>query len=119
MTLLNWARCAVPLAALALMPSAWAFRCNSNVIDAGMQKIEVLKKCGTPTTQDTRVERRALRVRDSLPRDGFPRGSVEEVREIEIQIDEWVYNFGPSQFMQHLLFENGRLVQVKDLGYGS
>jgi hypothetical protein len=36
-----------------------------------------------------------------------------------VNIEEWVYNFGPSQFMQLLVFEDGLLVAVRDLGYGS
>ena len=39
-------------------------------------------------------------------------------REIEIQIEEWVYNFGSQRFMQLLTFEDGRLKQIQDLGYG-
>jgi hypothetical protein len=42
------ARRAVFLAAVLLVaaPSAWAFRCNSYVIDVGLHKTEVMKKCG-------------------------------------------------------------------------
>lgn len=120
----NWARRAMPaLAAIAmgalmgLAPApAWAFRCNSFVIDAGLHKSEVLKKCGAPTTQDTRIERRIVRVRNGSPTQG---GQVEVEREVQVTIEEWVYNFGPSQFMQMVIFENGRIVGVKDLGYGS
>ncbi len=102
-----------------MSPPAWAFRCNSYVIDSGLHKAEVMKKCGAPTSQDTRIERRILRVRNGQ---GGPHGagnSVEVEREIQITVDEWIYNFGPSQFMQLVTFENGRVVETKDLGYGS
>jgi hypothetical protein len=42
---------------------------------------------------------------------GFP--AVREVR-----VEEWVYNFGPTQLMSSLIFENGRLVRIRTLGYG-
>ncbi|MCZ8076627.1 MAG: DUF2845 domain-containing protein [Paucibacter sp.] len=102
-------------------PSAWAFRCNSFVIDAGMAKPEVLRKCGRPNLQEQRIDRRILRVRvPAAPSSGLPPGSTVELeRERQVLIEEWVYNFGPQQFMQQLVFEDGRLVSVKDLGYGS
>jgi hypothetical protein len=46
------------------------------------------------------------------------RNAVDYEREIEIQIEEWVYNFGSQRFMQLLTFEDGRLKQIQDLGYG-
>jgi hypothetical protein len=36
--------------------------------------------------------------------------SVE--RTVEVVIDEWTYDFGPQQFIQYLIFEQGRLVRV-------
>ena len=35
-----------------------------------------------------------------------------------VQIEEWVYNFGPQRFMQLLRFEDGRLKQIQDLASG-
>ncbi|MCV2352663.1 DUF2845 domain-containing protein [Paucibacter sp. B2R-40] len=111
------------LSLLAHAPSAWAFRCNSYVIDAGLHKAEVLKKCGPPSTQDARLERRIIRVREyqqaTTRQAGAVSNSVEVEREIQVSIEEWVYNFGPQQFMQLLIFEDGRLKTVQDLGYGS
>lgn len=115
-----WAA-AFSLCALLAAPSAWAFRCNSFVIDAGMAKPEVLRKCGRPNLQEQRIDRRILRVQvPAAPSSGLPPGSTVELeRERQVLIEEWVYNFGPQQFMQQLVFEDGRLVSVKDLGYGS
>lgn len=36
----------------------------------------------------------------------------------QVVIDEWVYNFGSTQLMPQLLFENGRLISIRSLGYG-
>jgi hypothetical protein len=113
--------CVIALGAALLAPSAWAFRCNSYVIDAGMPKFEVLRKCGQPSSKEQRIDRRLVRVR--LPAPPGPNvplgGRVEVERELQVQAEEWVYNFGPNQFMQLLLFEDGRLLSVKDIGYGS
>ncbi len=104
---------------------ALAFRCDSYVIDVGMHKAEVMKKCGNPATRDQRVERRRIGVRQSMGNQVLPpvtmqgnRNAVDYEREIEIQIEEWVYNFGSQRFMQLLTFEDGRLKQIQDLGYG-
>jgi hypothetical protein len=104
---------------------ALGFRCNSYVIDVGMHKMEVLKKCGNPATRDQRVERRRIGVRQSTGNQVLSpvtmqgdRNAVDYEREIEIQIEEWLYNFGPQRFMQLLTFEDGRLKQIQDLGYG-
>lgn len=104
---------------------ALAFRCDSFLIDVGMHKVEVLKKCGSPAMRDQRVERRRLGVSQSNSQQGAPiqyaqgqRQTSEYEQEIEIQIEEWVYNFGPQRFMQLLTFENGQLKKIQDLERG-
>ncbi|MGM9513262.1 DUF2845 domain-containing protein [Roseateles sp. DB2] len=102
---------------------AEAFRCNGWVIDPGLRKAAVLGKCGAPFTLDQRTEYRLERVRESVwtrPVAGGPpvQSAVEIERQVPVVIEEWVYNFGPQQFMQALRFENGTLVEVRDLGYG-
>ncbi|MBC3872991.1 DUF2845 domain-containing protein [Undibacterium flavidum] len=105
---------------------ALAFRCNTYVIDVGMHKAEIIQKCGNPMTRDQRIERRRLGVRQSnsnlQPAPATPpqvtRNGVDYEREVEIQIEEWVYNFGPQRFMQLLVFEDGRLKSIQDLSYG-
>ena len=91
-----------------------------------MKTIEVMNKCGTPSTRDARIDRRIIRLRENVYFNTPPPGqtavagqAVEHEREILVNIEEWVYNFGPSQFMQLLVFEDGLLVAVRDLGYGS
>lgn len=113
--------CAIAIGALLLAPSAWAFRCNSYVIDAGMPKFEVQRKCGQPSNKEQRIDRRIVRIRVPAPAGpNLPPGSQVEIeREVQVQIEEWIYNFGPNQFMQLLVFEGGRLMSVKDIGYGS
>ena len=38
---------------------------------------------------------------------------------IEVAIDEWLYDFGPQRFIQHLTFEQGKLVDVTSGKYGT
>jgi len=119
------------LACLLISPAALALRCGSNVIDEGMRKIEVEQKCGAPASKDSHIEYRTVRKHRSVRNDYSSandlyelrnrrdRESQEEVETVEVVIEEWVYNFGSTRFMQLLIFEDGKLREVKDLGYGS
>ena len=102
--------------------NAMSFRCNSYVIDKGMHKVELMQKCGTPASASVRFEKRTVRVKTYNEPQTYPRlqnGSVVEVeKEVEVAVEEWVYNFGPSQFMQLVLIEEGRIRSISDLGYG-
>lgn len=99
------------------------FRCGARIISAGDRKFDVLSKCGEPTSQAGRVEKRIKR---DYYRDLFP---VREPRESEqfreprfveeiVEIDEWVYNLGSTQFIRYLTFENGILVKIETGDYG-
>ena len=112
---------------LLFAPAAMALRCGSDLIDEGMRKVEVEQKCGAPASQDTHTEYRTIRRRRSGSvdyqdqydlRNSYTRESQEVEETIAVVVDEWVYNFGSTRFMQLLIFEDGRLKQIKDLGYG-
>ena len=102
------AACAALL--LAALP-AYAFRCGTRVITQGDPADKVLQFCGSPVTVQTRRAERPYI--DELGRSYLYRGLVEEV-----VIEEWTYNLGPNQFMRLVRIENGRVVEVKSLGYG-
>ncbi|MBR7801544.1 DUF2845 domain-containing protein [Undibacterium fentianense] len=105
---------------------ALAFRCNNYVVDVGMHKVEVMQKCGVPAAREQRTERRRIGLRQASPTlpysvnqySGDTRTGLEFEREIDIQLEEWVYNFGPQRFMQLLTFEDGRLKKIQELSYG-
>ena len=93
-TYLNLLLCALGIS-FCLMPNtaqALAFRCDSFLIDVGMHKIEVLKKCGSPAMRDQKVERRRLGMRQSNSQQGAStrlshdhRPASEYEHEIEIR----------------------------------
>jgi len=90
---------------------ASSFRCGNKLIQTGDHKLDVLQKCGEPEYADQRLGFRGSRFR-------YPRGTLEIDQYEQVVIDEWIYNFGPTQFKQYLLFENGILKEIEDLGYG-
>lgn len=98
--------CLALIAALSLMgvaEPASALRCSTKIIDNGSTKAEVREFCGEPTC--TRK-----------PPTVF-------VRKAGIYVpmaadEEWVYNFGPTQFIQLIRFYYGKVVFIQSAGYG-
>lgn len=84
--------------------------------------MELIQKCGTPASASYRMEKRTIRIKKYSDLQTYPRlpnGTVVEVeKEVEVPIEEWIYNFGPQQFMQLVLIEDGRIRSISDLGYG-
>lgn len=90
---------------------ASSLRCGRNLVQTGDHKLDVLQKCGDPDYADQRLGVAGSRFR-------YPRGTLEIDQYEQIVIDEWIYNFGPTQFKQYLRFENGILIEIRDLDYG-
>lgn len=103
------------LALAAPPPAAWAFYCGNRLVKEGDFKAQVLQKCGEPDFHETRVEYRSTVLRGS----GLNQPGLDLIRQEPVTIDEWTYDFGPRRFMQALYFENGRLLFIRDLSYGT
>ena len=99
------------LCALLIASDAYALRCGRELVQVGEQKWTVMEKCGEPDFVDRRTAVRARRLR-------HPFGSLELSEFEEVEIEEWVYNFGPRKFKQLLEFENSILVRIRELDYG-
>ena len=78
----------------------YALRCGTKVVEIYDRKHIVLHKCGEPTYTDS-----------------YEQASLAHPYLIQ-QIDVWTYNFGSNKFMQELIFRNGRLHRINNLGYG-
>lgn len=84
---------------------ALALRCGSQIVSPGDPRSEVREKCGEPAWIEERTEEQALETR---------KGALRRF----IHTEEWIYNFGPSEFIRVLLFNNGKLVNIETRGYG-
>jgi hypothetical protein len=75
-----------------------AFFCGARLVQIGEGKLDVAFKCGEPTLQDRRIEKR----------DGQ-----------RVTVDEWTYNLGSYRMTPRFHFENGLLttISVGDYGY--
>lgn len=103
---------------------ALAFRCGSKVVSEGDHYSKILKFCGEPIGVQQRVIYRSGPTRPRILTEG-PNGLTIE-REVlqydrsyvEVQVEEWTYNFGPRRLMQLVRFEDGFVTEVEQLGYG-
>jgi hypothetical protein len=98
----------VVLALLAAAPVE-AMHCGSAVIGNGDTVDKLLEFCGQPESVKTYPIVRT-------PVD--PTGRVYRGFREELRVEEWTYNFGPSQLMTRLRIENGYVTDVRYLGYG-
>lgn len=118
----GWA-IAVLLGGLATSATAHAdtMNCKNRIVSTGDTRYQVKSTCGDPDDASQRVEYRTVRGRVAGPctRQG-DRIVCSDTREqvVEVVIDEWTYDFGKNRFLQHLTFEQGRLITVRTGGYG-
>lgn len=99
-----WLRHIRRLAALALivaaMPAdAGSMRCGSRLVDEGDLAAELLAACGEPALRDPWSFQ--------LPRGGYV-----------ADIEQWVYDFGPSQLLRLVRLRDGRIIEFETDGYG-
>lgn len=92
---------------------AQAIRCGVYVVTEGDHAYSVLQKCGEPQYREERIEYREVRFRSGNLGTG-----MEQAQLVPIQVQEWLYNFGPNMFMQLIRLENGRVVEIKALEKG-
>ena len=104
----------VLIAALAGLLSSAAnadnLRCGSKLVSPGDSRALVRSKCGDPTD----VTHKTLFRRPSY----FLRGHVYYGEEEAVEVEEWLYNFGPSKFMRRVRFVDGVVDRVDALDYG-
>ena len=90
---------------------AEALHCGNRLVMVGDSRAEVLAKCGEPVTREHWVEYRSV---------AQPLAFVPQEEEVyfPVRLEEWEYNFGAQRFRQKFRFEDGRLRDIKALGYG-
>lgn len=101
------------LLALIAAVTAWeasaasVLSCGTNLVRVGDSKAQVFRVCGEPTSRERYDEEWWQKEREQGIRQG---GSIVH--------EQWVYNFGPTKFMQYLYFENGMLARIESGDYG-
>ncbi|MFP2923971.1 DUF2845 domain-containing protein [Pyxidicoccus sp. 3LG] len=104
---------------VAVLPVLWfpdvgqaaSLRCGNALVSDGASKSEVVSKCGEPTAKESRTESEEVKTREQ--------GSDTSTKHVVHKtFEEWTYNFGANRLVQVVVFENGKLVEVKSAGYG-
>lgn len=107
---------------------ASSIRCGVRLITEGDHKAKVLAQCGKPDYVELREEERVYRFSRhpsyygyydnyEYERGDYGYGAPYRIKELVI-IEEWTYNHGPSRFMDHLILENGVVVDITSGDYG-
>ena len=100
----------------------FALRCGQVLVDLGDSKELVIDKCGNPESMETHIEIKGVADRFGARIGVSPETSInsgqQRYTEIEVVVDEWIYDFGPRRFRKYLRFENGKLTEINDLGKG-
>jgi hypothetical protein len=93
------------------------FRCKTRLVSTGAAPYEVRSLCGTPDDMQARTETRAVRRQVTVPcSTGLCSTFVEDT--YTVNVEDWIYDFGPQRFIQFLTFEQGKLVHIRSGGYG-
>jgi hypothetical protein len=103
--LLSLAVAVATVAAAAPARADSSIRCKGGLVSAGDARVDLLGKCGLPDLEERRLSSRGVETATSM-------------RSVDVVIDEWTYDFGPSSFVQVVTLENGRVRKVERLGYG-
>ncbi len=103
-----------------MISSAYALRCEGRIVSVGDTPMQVVQKCGQPDHIETRQETRHIKDHRSYKHHRSKGWHKPPYYKTEvIQIEEWIYNLGPTRFMRHLTFMSGRLEKIEtgDKGY--
>ena len=101
------------LAAAAAAAAADSFACGSRIVTTGMQDTDVRAACGDPAE----IGHDTILRRPTIWRQGRP--IVVGDRPEPVPVERWLYDFGPNRLMLRLRFDDGVLVEITTLGYGS
>ncbi len=106
---------------------AQAFRCGQELVPDKASFYQVRRICGEPIDIHQWIEHRvasapAYDQRPISQRRHFPNSPQTSIPVIPIvipiNVEEWTYDFGPTQFMRVFRFENGRLRRIIQLEKG-
>jgi hypothetical protein len=80
--------------------------CEGGIVSTGDSRVDLLMKCGEPDSKESHDEELTERLDQSSRQKTF------------ITVEEWTYNFGPSQFMRIVTLRNGKISNLRTGNYG-
>lgn len=94
---------------------AEAMHCHQRLVRPGDSGSRVLGLCGEPVDVVQRIETRSHTVQRVAPDGSVIYHSVA----VTVAVERWTYDFGPQRLMRRLVFEDGVLLRIETLGYGT
>jgi len=88
---------------LPLAVSAETFRCGKWIVDEDISREELLQKCGTPTSRDSRIE-------DVRAPNGYTGGNTKVG---ETVIETWVYDLGAGKSPMVVTLVDGQVKKIE------
>ena len=85
--------------------SVFAFDCGNGRAGIGDSKYEIRQKCGEPAYKDQTQVGRFRQIEEPFEQDF-------------VHIEYWLYNFGPTQLVKVVIFEEGKVIGTHEYGYG-
>jgi hypothetical protein len=98
-----------------------AMHCGSDLVSDGDSTYEVRSVCGEPDAMRERIEYRSVQVFVTGPCQPGAAHTVcgrYETQLVPIVLEEWTYDFGPTNFIRYVTFENGKLRDIATGDYG-
>jgi hypothetical protein len=92
-------------------------RCGTKLISDGDTAYQVQTRCGKPDQITQRTEKRTVSRWVEVPCSTGRCGTLIQDT-IDVQVEEWLYDFGPQQLIRTVVFEAGHLIRVVTGGYG-
>jgi len=100
----------VVLAWMPVLALGQSLRCGDKIISHGSTRAELARLCGNPADVEHKTIYNDQSVGDS---------NVAASTTVEVHVEVWTYNFGPNRLMQRVWLEDGVVVRIESLGYGS
>jgi uncharacterized protein DUF2845 len=100
------------VACIPTLAMAQSFRCNDKIISEGTSRAKVAALCGDPA----QIDQQPVLYRAIAP--AGRRSGLTLDTTVQIQVEVWIYNFGPDRLMQRVRFEDGYIVRIDSIGYG-
>jgi hypothetical protein len=97
------------------------FSCQDRIVAPGRLALEVRELCGPPDAVVQRSEMRTVRRPARVPcytPYGISRCTVFVEDTVEVNVEDWTYDFGTRRLMRFLTFEQGTLLAIQTGGYG-
>ncbi len=87
-------------------PAVPRARCVDPTFHEGETTYDVLARCGEPAFRDLRVDVQTRILGDE-------HAPLVQAASVNVTVEVWTYDFGPSTFVRLLTFEDGKLVRIE------